>query len=82
MICLVNQGSQVRFTASPEIISVEHSGAPVIKYRTHTNNKPSRPSTGYYPGKSHKKFFKREKKEKEKHSYFSYIQFYIACLLP
>ena len=36
-------------------LSVEPSGVPFIKY-TH-NHKPSLPSTGYYPWKSHKKFF-------------------------
>ena len=49
MLCLVNQGSQVRIPASPEPLSIEPLGVSVIKY-TH---KPSQCSTGYCPGKSH-----------------------------
>ena len=34
MLCLVNQGSQVRSPASPEPISIESAGAPVIFTQT------------------------------------------------
>ena len=78
MICLVNQGSQVRFPASPEILSVEPSGVPVIKY-THKNYKPSWPSTSYYPGKSYKKFLK-EKKKRRKNTLTSVVSSFILSV--